>query len=1250
MDHSAVHQAITWLSRVEGVVILAIAVSTYRLWRSRQSDSAAWLAGGFTALLAIVAIGQAYQLAGVLNPPKLVVRFLLVGLVAFPYFLLRSSMSFGRTRRWHVRAATIGALAIGAWCLFLDFQVGSTKRDLNLTVFVWSFIAYWVALSVPTVRLYWKAGAAQPTISRRRMRMLAVGAASLAAILVLAGANTSSNQDSSFALVQSCLTVICIGVFYLAFTTPRLMRALWRQRDLAGFHRAQAALIGAVTLVDVCETIVPHAVAVVGGRGAVVADHVGRPLARFGLEESEAEELTLLVSMISPDVAGEPAPGVLAVPCGAGYLIVRASAQTPFFGDDEMNLLELLAQSADLAIERARLLENERESRQVLAESRSALAEAQALAHVGSWTWDLTLDRLYMSDEYYSIVGLDPLPYEPDHTRVLGIQHPEDRDRFVEVSVRAMQELTDFSHEHRIVRPDGTGRWVRTIGRVLQSENGKAVLMRGTVQDITDSKQAALDLANHGRQQAALADLGQRALSAAEPGPLLDDAVALVAGTLGVEMVAVLEHAGDYQLTLRAGTGLTEDTGTIPLRLEPDRYDGDEYDRLAGDELPAELLRLNQVRSVISCPIAGHGGSFGVLAVMARSEVDLAPFSQFCQTVADVIAARLRRHWAEEMIAHQALHDPLTGLPNWALVSDRLRQALQRARRTHRVLAVVTIDVDRFGLINDELGHAAGDDLLVQIGGRLDGVLRPADTLARHGNDEFVVLAEDLEDDEAANVLTARLAEALARPFVLSGRQVVVTASMGMSICHSGRTSAEEIVANALAALQRARHSGRGKIEVYAPGLRSRPAGLLEAEDELRKAIARGEMRLYFQPEVDLDTGRIVGAEVLVRWQHPRRGLLDPAEFLELAEETGLIIPMGIWVLQAACIQHQRWRRECPWLADMRLWVNLSARQLTQPSLVEDVRLALESSDMEPSMLGLEITESVIMDDVQTVDATLADLKALGLKLGVDDFGTGFSSLSYLRRFDVDLLKVDRSFVHSVSSSAESRAIVAAVVDLAHSLGLESTAEGVETYEQVTALREIGCDTGQGFYFSRPQPAAEFADLVRLRHTLSRTEREAEAAARVTRLLLPPTTPASPLPGPTTVPVALPLDGTRVLVCDDDERTRWTCRVVLESAGAEVSEASDGDACVEAALARHHDVIILDLFMPRRDGLSTLPELRQKAPHSVVVLMSAFPAQDLSTDDLGVVACHEKHDAVARLVEIVNEARVWRRRGATRPA
>ncbi|HEY0080322.1 MAG TPA: EAL domain-containing protein [Pyrinomonadaceae bacterium] len=427
------------------------------------------------------------------------------------------------------------------------------------------------------------------------------------------------------------------------------------------------------------------------------------------------------------------------------------------------------------------------------------------------------------------------------------------------------------------------------------------------------------------------------------------------------------------------------------------------------------------------------------------------------------------RKRAEERLLHDAFHDALTGLPNRALFIDHLRLTIARAkRRKDQMFAVLFLDLDRYKIIHDSLGHMFGDQLLIGIARRLESCMRQEDTVARVGGDEFTILLEDLQDETEAVSVAERIQKELTLPFNLSGHEVFTTVSIGIAPSSTGYENPEDIMRDADTAMYRAKSLGKARHEVFDKAMHAFAVNLLQLETDLRRALEREEFFIQYQPIVALDNFSLCGFEALVRWQHPERGLISPMDFIPIAEDTGQILALGNWTLRESCRQMRRWQRQFPSDLPLFISVNLSGKQFTQPDLIEQIRVILEETKLPPRSLKLEITESVVMENIDNATEMLRELRALGVQLSIDDFGTGYSSLSYLHRFPIDTLKIDRSFVTRMVDNSENIEIVRTIVMLAQILGMDVVAEGVETKEQLALLRKLGCENGQGYFFSKP--------------------------------------------------------------------------------------------------------------------------------------------------------------------------------------
>ncbi|MGD9701935.1 MAG: EAL domain-containing protein [Acidimicrobiia bacterium] len=479
---------------------------------------------------------------------------------------------------------------------------------------------------------------------------------------------------------------------------------------------------------------------------------------------------------------------------------------------------------------------------------------------------------------------------------------------------------------------------------------------------------------------------------------------------------------------------------------------------------------------IVSCwstPIRSSVTShaIGTLALYTGSSAPPAPedirVADLCAVIAGVA---IQRSMAEEVLMYRAMHDPLTGLPNRALFLDRLSHALSLRPDSSRYTAVMFLDLDRFKVINDALGHDVGDELLVAVAGRLTSAIRTSATVARLGGDEFTVLCEDLRSPRDAVAIATRLVESLEEPLPLAdGGSAAMSISVGVAVSNDPADQPGSLLRDADAAMYRAKERGRNRVEVFDDGMRAIALARLDLEHALKDSVERGDFTLLFQPEVDLRSGAVVAAEALLRWHHPEQGLMSPADFIPIAEETGAIIELGEWVISEVCKRARRWTADMPDSRLFAVWANMSVVQLLQPGFAERVRDVIERTGVSPRRLGLEITESSLMSDADAAIASLAELRELGVSIAIDDFGTGYSSLSYLKRLPVDVVKIDRSFVEDIGQTVEGSSMVAAIVQLAHAVGCQVVAEGVETMEQYDALAALGCDIAQGYIIGYPE-------------------------------------------------------------------------------------------------------------------------------------------------------------------------------------
>jgi diguanylate cyclase (GGDEF)-like protein len=585
-------------------------------------------------------------------------------------------------------------------------------------------------------------------------------------------------------------------------------------------------------------------------------------------------------------------------------------------------------------------------------------------------------------------------------------------------------------------------------------------------------------------QQMEVARFGQLALEGTEIDVLTEEATQLMDRVLGIDIGGVMKllPGGDELLLIsavglpddqvgetRVPTGYKSQSGYAMATGQPTVVrDWRTETRFEESELQAEA----GMRSAVIVLIKGKGEPYGILGVGSRTVREFTRQDvSFMQAIANVLANAIERRRTEEQTQHEALHDPLTGLPNRNLFLDRLQHALSVAGRRQTAIAVLFLDLDQFKLVNDSLGHAAGDELLAAVAPRIEGALRPGDTVARFGGDEFAILAEDIGNERGATRIAERIAEDLSRPFVLREREHFVSASVGIAI-GGGMEAPEGLIRDADSALYRAKERGRGGYEIFDEVMRSRVIEHMQTENDLRRAIQREEFELHYQPVVRLRDGSIVAMEALLRWNHPDRGLLGPLAFIPVAEESRLIVPIGRWVIEQACRRAAIWQQLKPDDAPVSVAVNLSARQIADPHLLSHLEGSVKANRIDPSTLWLELTETTLLHETRFVERTLESLKGLGVHLVLDDFGVGFSSLGYLKRLPLSMIKLDRTFVENLTEGSHDAAIVRAVSQMADTIGIGVVAEGVETESQVQMASTLGCGYAQGFHFSEPVPAS----------------------------------------------------------------------------------------------------------------------------------------------------------------------------------
>jgi diguanylate cyclase (GGDEF)-like protein/PAS domain S-box-containing protein len=699
----------------------------------------------------------------------------------------------------------------------------------------------------------------------------------------------------------------------------------------------------------------------------------------------------------------------------------------------------LIAQMIDITQQRA--------AERALAESEQRFRTLAVASPAGIFALDFKGRIVYANDRLCEIFGMEP--EEVDGWRWLERVEADSRAPLLQVAETLAAAGTGRVALDIELVPEAGVRWVR-IHVAAVTEGGRHGRFVGTIDDVSAEVEAREALAAREAEYRMLAENSGDCLSRHDLGGrylYISPASEAMLGYKPEEMVG--RSARDLRCIH------PDDLGTVAA-LRTELAEGRRTTATAAYRMVRPDGGVRWVETAARAVFDAHGDPVQIVAVTR-----------------DVS----ERKDAETKLAHQALHDALTGLPNRALFLDRLEQALRRARRQAGAVAVLFVDLDRFKLINDSFGHAAGDRLLCDVAARMDHALRPADTIARFGGDELVVLCEGLDGEAGARAIAHRIAALFDEPFVVEDGEAFLQASVGIALA-SGGASAENLIRDADAAMYRAKDSGRGRVEIFDEAMRNDARERVATESALRRAIERDELRIHVQPVVRMADEAIIAFEALIRWEHPERGLVSPGEFIPLAEETGLIVPIGNWVIREVCRTMRRWADDigADWIPCS---VNLSVRHLQQPDLVATVRAALEEHGVPPRRLILEITESAVMENGTGTVETLEALRALGVRLALDDFGTGYSSLAHLHRFPLDILKIDRSFTAALHADHQGASIAGAIVSLAQALELETVAEGIEDSEQHRQLERLGASYGQGFLFSRPLPPEAFDERLR---------------------------------------------------------------------------------------------------------------------------------------------------------------------------
>jgi diguanylate cyclase (GGDEF)-like protein/PAS domain S-box-containing protein len=709
-------------------------------------------------------------------------------------------------------------------------------------------------------------------------------------------------------------------------------------------------------------------------------------------------------------------------------------------------------------------VQNTRKTKKELEYRQTLLNEAQHLGKLGSWELNSADGKMRWSNEIYSMFELDPAKISPTHENFLNIIHPEDRDKVNYAYSQSIEDRQPYDVNYRLLFEDGRIKWVHEYCNSGFDQSGKLLRSVGVVKDITERKSFIDALQNSERLAKQSLEELKRQKFALDKHSIV--AVTDVQGYITYANSKFCEISG-YSLEDLIG----QDHAILNSGYHPKGFFKEMYRTVASGNIWHDEV----------CNRAKDGHLYWVDTTISPFMDDNGKPQSYISIRTDIT----QRVMAEERSSHLALYDALTELPNRRLLQDRLNQALAASARSGQRGALLFLDLDHFKTLNDTLGHDIGDLLLQQVAERLTSCVREGDTVARLGGDEFVVLLEDLSEDAlGAAAHTEAIGEKILatfnQPYQLDVHEYHSTASIGATVFDDHQFGIEELLKQADIAMYAAKKTGRNVLRFFDPKMQQAITSRVDLEHELRKALELQEFQLYYQIQVD-STGHPLGAEALIRWSHPERGIISPFHFIPMAEETGLILPIGQWVLDTACAQLKAWQQD-PIAHELILAVNVSAKQFLQADFIDQVKLTVKHYSVDPTLLKLELTESLLVDNLNEIIATMTALGELGIKFSLDDFGTGYSSLQYLKTLPLNQLKIDQSFVRDIATDSSDKAIVLTIITMAHSLGLDVIAEGVETEDQRQFLMDNGCLHYQGYLFSKPVSIDEFDALLMSRY------------------------------------------------------------------------------------------------------------------------------------------------------------------------
>ncbi|WP_373035124.1 EAL domain-containing protein [Sulfurimonas sp.] len=772
-----------------------------------------------------------------------------------------------------------------------------------------------------------------------------------------------------------------------------------------------------------------------------------------------------------------------------------------------------------------------------LSSSLEKLEQAQTIAHLGGWEWDTVENKIYFSDEAMSVMGSAEFQKVMSLEKFMEIIYSDDRAT-VQEAAEAGFNGDDFSLDYRIVQKDGSVRSIHTQAKALFDADGKITIVTGTMLDITKRKEMEDKLR-----------LSATVFENTTEGVIITDADRKVISTnrtvsdiTGYKNEEIIQKPISILKSERHDEEFYSDIWEVVAKTGS--WQGEIWNKRKNGEIYPQWLNISVVKN-------------------ANKEI-----SNYVWVFSDISAIKE----SQQKLDHLAHHDPLTGLPNRLLLDARMTHSLSRARRNKNKIAVMFLDLDHFKNVNDTLGHPVGDLLLQEVASRLSNCVREEDTVCRQGGDEFIVILEELHDSHFASDVAQKIIFSLAQKYNLQGHEVFVTCSIGISLYPDDSEDITTLYKNADSALYRAKAQGRNAYQYYTDELTRNAMKRMQMENGLRNAIGRNELVLYYQPLVDLYSGQIAGMEALIRWQHPVKGLMEADDFIPLAEETGLIIHIGEWVLRSACTCLKSWIDNG--LAKLKMSVNISSVEFNQKNFSQTVAKILSETGLKGEYLELELTERIVMKDAQNTVIIMEELKKLGVSFSIDDFGTGYSSLSYLKKFPISKIKIDKSFVNNITTDSEDAAISQAVISMSHSMHLRTVAEGVESLEQQEFLRSRQCDEIQGYYFSHPLPEAQIREL---------------------------------LDNGSKIDIAKLQKKEKVLLIVDDNKTiSDKLEHILQNDGYKILHAYNSREALKIMATNNVHIIVVDQDLSETDGVELLRKVRKLYSNTIRVLLTSY--------------------------------------------